>query len=87
MFGLKRKPERKCTCGLKVKGDPSPITEAIYDDWMQAATEREEPIFEDIERILKAHEKKQFVKIWTMRRDIAWLRREAALLGLAWGKA
>lgn len=65
---------------------PIEVDGQILSNWMSAADQREFTIFEEMEVLLDEMKRTEPLRVWAFRRDLKWLRKNAAVHGLAWGR-
>lgn len=85
MFGRKNKTEPMNNTA--VRGGPVPVSDATVDDWLNAAVTPYAELFDQMDAVMQSASRREPVRVWQMRRDMRWLRKQAAELGLEWGAA
>lgn len=76
---------RKKIRGPRMSNDPMMLNEEIITEWFKASDERSDPFIEQMEAVLDELKIMYPLRVWSMRRDMRWLRKEAGKRGLRWG--
>lgn len=71
-----------------VSTSPRTLREDDFDDFLAAADNRDDPLWNLIDGYLMGDLAKRWpVRSYKLRKEIKWLRKEAAKDGVEWGKA
>lgn len=88
-LGLEEQERRKTqrASNNESSSDLRPLVDSDIDSFLQAADEREDPLWENIDLYLSYELRRRWpIRAYKLKKEIAWLRNEASKDDLEWGR-